>query len=139
LSEQSPKKVKAPSKTIKKPSKTIKKSVQTTEKKIKKPLKIEETIEEKIEKPSVITNIPKAVVSRHLKHITKIRQGKGFSRPEISSIGLNVSKARSLGLHVDSRRTTKWDKNVEDLKKWFTKDKTKTKTKKVKDVSKVKK
>ena len=63
--------------------------------------------------------IPEAIITRPLKHITKNRQGKGFSRSELSSININPTKARKLGLTVDLRRSTEWKINVESLKKWF--------------------
>ncbi|MFC1754137.1 ribosomal protein L13e [Thermoproteota archaeon] len=77
--------------------------------------------------------VPKAIITRPLKHITKNRQGNGFSRSELRSIDINPKKARQLGLKVDLRRKTEWKINVESLKKWFI-----IPTKKVETVEKIK-
>ncbi len=115
---------KQPKKTRKVPSKTPKKKIEKP-KKVRKAIpekksKIVKKIEKKIEKPIVKKIIPTATISRSLRHITKICNGKGFSRTELLSIDLDANKARRLGLRVDSRRTTKWDKNIEALKNWYT-------------------
>ncbi len=115
---------KQPKKIRKITTKTLKKKVERpkTEKKAipEKKLKIVKKPEKKIEKPIVKNIIPTATISRPLRHIVKIRNGKGFSRTELLSIDLDANKARRLGLRVDSRRTTKWNKNVEALKNWYT-------------------
>ena len=115
---------KQPQKKGKVPAKTLEKNSSQSEKKGKtipeKKLKTAKKTEKKIEKPRVKKDIPSATISRPLKHIIKIRNGKGFSRPELLSIDLDAGKARRLGLRVDSRRTTRWDRNVEVLKNWFT-------------------
>ena len=105
-------------------AKTLKKKIERPKKEKKaipeKKLKIVKKPEKKIEKPIVKNIIPIATISRPLEHIVKIRNGKGFSRTELLSIDLDANKARRLGLRVDSRRTTKWNKNVEALKNWYT-------------------
>ena len=113
-----PKKIrKLPSKTQKKISKQPKKEEKAIP---KKESKIVKKAEKKIEKPIVKKDIPSATIYRPLKHITKIRNGKGFSRPELLSINIDTKKARRLGLQVDPRRSTKLDVNVDALKNWFT-------------------
>lgn len=77
--------------------------------------------------------VPKAIIERPLKHITKKRQGDGFSRSELRSINIDPKKARQLGLQVDLRRKTEWKINIESLKKWFI-----IPTKKVETVEKIK-
>ncbi len=108
---------KVPLKTQKKVSKQPKKEGKAS---LKKESKIVKKAEKKIEKPIVKKDIPLAIISRPLKHITKKRYGKGFSRPELLSINIDPNKARRIGLRVDLKRTTKWDKNVDALKNWFT-------------------
>ncbi len=116
MTNQTEKNRKAPSKTLKnsdQPKKTGKAILEKKSNIIKKP-------EKKIEKPIVKKDVPLATISRPLKHITKIRNGKGFSRSELLSIDLEASQARRLGLRVDLRRNTTWDRNVDALKNWFT-------------------
>ncbi|HIP85233.1 MAG TPA: 50S ribosomal protein L13e [Pyrodictium sp.] len=48
-----------------------------------------------------------------------LREGKGFSIPEIKEVGLGVAEARMLGLPVDPKRKTKWGWNVEALKRYL--------------------
>ena len=45
------------------------------------------------------------------------RVGKGFSRKEISEVGLTLSEARKLGIYIDVRRKSSWSENVEALKR----------------------
>lgn len=53
----------------------------------------------------------------------KRREGRGFSREEIKAAGLNVRRARKLGIAVDERRKTCSQENVTLLKEFL---KTKT-------------
>jgi len=48
-----------------------------------------------------------------------LRIGKGFSIPEIKEAGLGIEEARRLGIHIDKRRKTKWEWNVEALRKFL--------------------
>ena len=47
------------------------------------------------------------------------RRGRGFSVAEIAAAGLPVAEARALGIHVDTRRKSKWDWNVEALRRYL--------------------
>ncbi len=48
-----------------------------------------------------------------------VREGRGFSIPEIREVGLGVKEAMRLGIYVDKRRKTKWPWNVEALRKYL--------------------
>ena len=51
----------------------------------------------------------------------KSRKGKGFSRRELKEIGLSLKQAVKLGIEIDSRRSTKHDENVKNLKTYLSK------------------
>ncbi len=48
-----------------------------------------------------------------------LRIGRGFSIPEIREAGLSIEEARRLGIRIDKRRKTKWEWNVEALRKFL--------------------
>ena len=64
--------------------------------------------------------IPIATVSTARGIVETPRQARGFSLPEIRTVGLDAGKGRKLGLRVDTRRGTELSQNVEALKNWIT-------------------
>ncbi|MFB0568813.1 MAG: ribosomal protein L13e [Nitrososphaeria archaeon] len=60
----------------------------------------------------------KARVEKHGDRTHALREGRGFSRSEISDAGISLVEARFHGIRVDSRRRSKRDENIADLKKW---------------------
>ncbi len=49
----------------------------------------------------------------------RFKAGKGFSLHEIHDAGLSVSRARRIGIPVDSRRKSKWAENVKILQELY--------------------
>ena len=48
-----------------------------------------------------------------------VRIGRGFSVGELKEVGLDVKKARKLGLYVDERRKSIHKENIEILKEFI--------------------
>jgi large subunit ribosomal protein L13e len=48
-----------------------------------------------------------------------VRIGRGFSIGELKEVGLNVKKARKLGLYIDERRRSIHKENIEILKEFI--------------------
>jgi ribosomal protein L13E len=48
-----------------------------------------------------------------------IRIGKGFSRSELSHVGLDKRKARKLSIPVDERRKTAYVENIQRLREFL--------------------
>lgn len=65
--------------------------------------------------------IKASIVYRRL----RTREGRGFSLKEIQEAGLNVGRARLLGIPVDTRRDTMHGENVEKIKEWLSSTETK--------------
>jgi len=55
------------------------------------------------------------------KKFGKTRSGRGFSRGELSEVGLDFSRALKLRLPIDKRRKTKRTENVKVLKQFLRK------------------
>lgn len=53
----------------------------------------------------------------------RVREGKGFSKEELDAVKLSMTRARSLGIPVDSRRKSSYDDNIEILKEFLGKAK----------------
>jgi large subunit ribosomal protein L13e len=49
----------------------------------------------------------------------RVREGKGFSKGELEAVNLSLSRAKTLGIPVDSRRKTIHDDNIEILKEYI--------------------
>ncbi|MEM2213644.1 MAG: ribosomal protein L13e [Candidatus Nezhaarchaeales archaeon] len=69
---------------------------------------------ENIEIPEPIVQVPSRKELR-----VRTRPGKGFSVPELKAVGLNVRRARKLGLRVDERRDSCREENVKLLKEFL--------------------
>jgi len=48
-----------------------------------------------------------------------MRIGRGFSKGELKEVGLDVKKARKLGLYIDERRRSIHKENIEMLKEFI--------------------
>jgi len=49
----------------------------------------------------------------------RVREGKGFSLPELQEVELSAANARKMGIPVDTRRDTSHEENVEALKEFL--------------------
>jgi large subunit ribosomal protein L13e len=67
--------------------------------------------------------VPRPIVQAPLRKElpVKLRTGRGFSVPELNAVGLDVKKARKLGLKVDERRDSCHEENVKALKEFLAK------------------
>ena len=63
-----------------------------------------------------------------LKPNGKKRSGKGFSPTELKKAGTNPTEARKIGLPTDIKRKTAHDENVETIKAYVAKEKSRSKT-----------
>ncbi|MCD6402789.1 MAG: ribosomal protein L13e [Candidatus Aenigmarchaeota archaeon] len=55
-----------------------------------------------------------------------VRKGKGFSRAEISHVGLTIQQAKKLGIPIDKRRKTAYVENINKLMEFLKKGKKKS-------------
>jgi large subunit ribosomal protein L13e len=60
--------------------------------------------------------VKKPVLLKHGKIWKGWRYGRGFSKGELSKVGLTVKKALKLGIPVDLRRKSVHPENVDSLK-----------------------
>jgi len=67
--------------------------------------------------------VPRPIVQAPLRKElpVKLRVGRGFSVPELKAVGLDVRRARRLGLRVDERRDSCHEENVKMLKGFLAK------------------
>ena len=77
---------------------------------------------EKIEPPKALVKPPRLIRYGGLER--PLREGKGFSIPELREVGLDPKTARKLGLYVDKRRRSKHEWNIKMLKEFLEKIKT---------------
>lgn len=61
----------------------------------------------------------KAIVFKPGTDKRRMRIGRGFSKGELKEVGLDVKKARKLGLYIDERRRSIHKENIEMLKEFI--------------------
>jgi ribosomal protein L13E len=97
------------------------KAAKASVRKRSKQVREEEKPEKKLKMSPPILPTIKAVVHRTFNLSRKIRVGYGFSIREIQAAGIDVTKARKLGIYVDTRRRSAHSENTEALKAALTK------------------
>jgi len=67
--------------------------------------------------------VPRPIVQAplHKELPVKLRVGRGFSVSELKAVGLDVKRARGLGLKVDERRDSCHEENVRMLREFLAK------------------
>ncbi len=66
-----------------------------------------------------MSEMPKAIVVRHVQGTFETRLGRGFSKAELREAGISVANARKLSVRVDPKRQTKMEENVKAIKTWL--------------------
>ncbi len=49
----------------------------------------------------------------------RVREGKGFSIPELKAVELTAGRAKTMGIPVDTKRGSSHDENIETLKEFL--------------------
>lgn len=49
----------------------------------------------------------------------RVREGKGFSLPELKAVELSAGNAKKMGIPVDTKRKSSHDENIETLKEFI--------------------
>jgi len=68
--------------------------------------------------PPPIVKVP-TLIRHHGVPPKSYKVGKGYSKAEVSKLGLSVIEARKLGIYVDERRKTCYEENVKRLGEWL--------------------
>ncbi len=76
-------------------------------------------VEENLQPPVAIVKKPRLVKLGPVD--PGVRKGRGFSIGELREAGINVKQARKLGIHVDKRRRSVHQWNVEALREYLKK------------------
>lgn len=70
----------------------------------------------KVYEDYIRANLQKPKVQAFVKRKSKMRKGKGFSRDELTEVGLSLKGTLKLGIPIDTRRKTKHKENMEILR-----------------------